>query len=390
MRRATATLAAIATCHVLGCDFPKLSPLEDVPDAPVEPLPTNWGLLMANARTRDGLAAEPIRAYILNDQGVYKAAWQSDELDWGRSVSWGDFDKDGRTDFAIGNGYLSRGKNRIYRNDGNGSFQVYWTAATGAYTSFVTWADVDGDQDLDLVGILNDVYIYRNNAGVFESIPELLLESEFSLREIKFADSDRDGDLDALVASSGGVFLYRNDGQQGFREVWRSPPEDGASIEWADFDKDGDLDFAAGFQRGLRIFQQGNGTFSEVFSTLIDLNPGITAASLDIDWLDYDNDKDFDLIAAHCEFVTSTCEPTQSRLYKNSGSTFSVGWIADEIESSESVSVADYDGDGYTDLALGSITGLNRVYRNIGGSFMLKWTAPESELTNDIAWIPFP
>lgn len=392
LRCLTAVAAIAAAAHLLGCDFPKLPDLEDPIDGPIDPAPVKWGLLMANARTRDGNAVEPIRAYVLNDVGIYKAAWQSDELDWGRSVTWGDFDADGHSDFAIGNGYLSRGRNRIYRNKGDGTFSVHWTASIALYTNFVTWADVDGDGDLDLVALADDIRLFRNNAGVFNPDSELLIRNDYILYQVTFDDIDRDRDLDAILATSAGVFVYRNDGVQGLVEMWRSDAQGVSAVKCADYDKDGRLDIGVGMSLngGVKIFRQQNGSFVELFSSAVDINPPVVAATQDVDWLDYDKDGDLDLVAAHCQFINSDCEASQNRVYRNSGGTFSVGWVAAESEIASSVSVADYDNDGLVDLAFGSISGLNRVYRNLGGSFAQVWVAAESESTNDISWIPFP
>lgn len=390
----TTAIAIAAAANLLGCDFPKLPALEDPTDGPVDPLPGKWGLLMANARTRDGNAAEPIRAYVPNDLGIYKVAWQSDELDWGRSLTWGDFDADGHFDFAIGNGYLSRGRNRIYRNNGNGTFAVHWTSSVALYTNFVTWADVDGDGDLDLVALADDVRLFRNDASGFNPMSELLIPNGYILYQVAFYDVDGDKDLDAILATSGGVFVYRNDRVQGFVEMWRSDVEGVRAVSVADYDKDGKLDIGAGMALtgGVKLFrQQQDGTFVESFSSAVDLDPPVEAATVDVDWLDYDKDGDIDLVAAHCQAIAnSACEASQNRIYKNSGGTFSVGWVAAEFEIPSSVSVTDYDNDGLADLAFGSIVGLNRVYRNLGGSFALAWVAAESEFTNDISWIPFP
>lgn len=395
MLRCLMAVAAIAaSSHLLGCDFPKLPDLEDPIDGPIDPVPVKWGLLMANARTRDNNAAEPIRAYVLNDAGIYKAAWHSEELDWGRSVTWGDFDADGHSDFAIGNGYLSRGRNRVYRNNGDGTYSVYWTASTALYTSDVIWEDIDGDRDLDLIALSGEdaVRLFRNNAGIFATTGEVLITNAYISYGMEFADVDRDGDSDAVLATSEGVFVYRNNGLQGFVEMWRSDPQSIGAVKFADYDKDGSVDIAAGLglEGGVKIFQQRNGTFVESFSSAVDLNPPVVSATEDVDWIDYDRDGDLDLVAAHVQWVNSTVEASQNRIYRNSGGTFSVGWVAAESEIPSSVSVADFDNDGLSDLAFGSVSGLNRVYKNLGGSFSQVWVAGESESTNDISWIPFP
>ncbi|MCB0081375.1 MAG: VCBS repeat-containing protein, partial [Caldilineaceae bacterium] len=62
------------------------------------------------------------------------------------SIAWGDVDRDGDLDLAVGN-YGDR--NQVYKNE-NGSLVPAWESVERFDTTSVAWGDVDGDGDLDL------------------------------------------------------------------------------------------------------------------------------------------------------------------------------------------------------------------------------------------------
>jgi hypothetical protein len=68
-----------------------------------------------------------------------------------------------------------------------------------------------------------------------------------SVKDLAWADSDNDGDLDLAVMSAGPSQLYRNDGEQlQSQPIWASADEGGSSaVAWGDVDGDGDLDLAS-------------------------------------------------------------------------------------------------------------------------------------------------
>jgi len=70
----------------------------------------------------------------------------------GRGAAWGDYDNDGDLDLYL---YLSNssGGNRLYRNEGDGTFADVGVASgtdDGAYGHGVAWVDYDNDGNLDL------------------------------------------------------------------------------------------------------------------------------------------------------------------------------------------------------------------------------------------------
>jgi hypothetical protein len=386
---------------VAACKFPYPADVPGVedgagPDA-AEPIdgadarpPKRWGLLAADARTVNNNASEPLRFYIREESGAVASTWTSVELDWGRSVAWADVDADGDDDFAVGNGFGTRTRNRIYRNDGN-TFTLIWTAATPAGTRTVRWADVDRDGDLDLVAAIDHgVRVHRSTDGAFSESDAI--DTPFhNVYGIDVADMDSGGNQDIAVATSAGPFVYASNGTGVHARSWRGPVEDGTSVRRGDYDRDGDQDLAFGFTYGLQVLQQTGGAFVRAFHSGADHDPGITALTADVDWLDFDGDQDLDMVAAHCQFPSEggACMPAANRIYRNTGGTFSVGWIAADHDLSQSVAVADVSGDGKPDLASGN-NGPNRIYEHLGSSFVLAWTSPKNENTAAVEWAPLP
>ncbi len=190
-------------------------------------------------------------------------------------VSWVDYDNDGDADLFVarqglgmrldGNeGVNLSSKNSLYRNDGSGGFQLFYSGqwsyrdplahdASQSITS--SWGDIDNDGDFDLfvgnfAGEPND--LFRNNGDTtFTQITAspIARDGGVSLGSA-FADFDNDGDLDLVVANGYGVpennFFYLNDGRGVFTKVLEGSLVTGGgrsvATVAADYDNDGDLD----------------------------------------------------------------------------------------------------------------------------------------------------
>jgi hypothetical protein len=163
-------------------------------------------------------------------------------------VAMGDFDGDGDLDIYVAGNTTA---NRLYQNNGSGSFTNIATAAgvdDVTDTRGAAWGDYDGDGDLDMYGtvVSGNNSLYRNNGnGTFtdQGGPTGTNDASNGLTA-SWVDYDNDGDLDIAVGTSQVANrLYRNDGGT-FTDVGGIGGGAGVihyGMGWGDYDDDGDL-----------------------------------------------------------------------------------------------------------------------------------------------------
>jgi hypothetical protein len=175
----------------------------------------------------------------------------------------------GRYIDGLGQGYDSAGTTRLYRND-NGTLVDSEVALTNLEDGSAAWADYDGDGDLDLIlmGVsfnsfspttnqityLTETVLYRNDNGTFTQESSEI--TDLGDGDVSWADYDGDGDLDFFITGTkGGVsnsdtfeslsILYQNKGgsPSNFSPLEGAgyPFVDvrGGSVTWADYNSDG-------------------------------------------------------------------------------------------------------------------------------------------------------
>jgi hypothetical protein len=269
-------------------------------------------------------------------------------------VAAGDYDGDGWIDLYVVRGDI--GPNLLFRNRGDGTFeevgQKAGVALEGTLGSGPTFADYDGDGDLDLLvlgigftdrdDLATPPTLFRNQGnGTFEDVTSaaglVVTRDSYSA---SFADVDRDGDLDLfithwstfLVRGAPTENFWRNNGDGTFTEATLSagfPPFEHPdlgridltfSAAFTDLDFDGwpDLLIASDFHTSRTFRNDGDGTFSETTTAVISDENGMGSAVGD-----YDGDGDLDW------FVSSIYDPkgvvtpswgiSGNRLYRNRG-----------------------------------------------------------------------
>jgi hypothetical protein len=222
-------------------------------------------------------------------------------------VALGDVDADGDLDLATAN----NGSNNVtvLLNNGAGSFTPApgspFAAGTGA--SGVDFGDVDGDGDLDLAvannGANNVAVLLNNGAGSFTPA----LGSPFAVgaapRSVTFADVNGDGNLDLATTNQTGnnVTVLLNDGAGSFSPAVGSPFAVGAepiSLAFGDVDGDGDLDLATANQNSANVtvlLNSGSGAFAPAANSPF----AAGAQPNSVAFGDVDGDSDLDLAAAN-------------------------------------------------------------------------------------------
>jgi len=132
----------------------------------------------------------------------------------GTGAAWLDYDGDGRMDLYLVNGWrldgrrvVEKGKNALYRNRGDGTFEdrteQAGVAGEGQWGSGVAVADYDGDGLPDLlVTNFGDNVLYHNlGDGRFEDVAaQAGIQTPGWNTGAAFLDADRDGDPDLYIA----------------------------------------------------------------------------------------------------------------------------------------------------------------------------------------------
>ncbi|PKN00279.1 MAG: hypothetical protein CVU78_01970 [Elusimicrobia bacterium HGW-Elusimicrobia-2] len=309
------------------------------------------------------------------DAESFVASWSSPEMELTMDTAWGDYDNDGDLDQLVGNAV---GVNRIYRNEGDGTFTMAWSSPESEDTLSVAWGDYDNDGDLDqLAGNDGSNRVYRNNGDGTFTMMWVSVETEKTY-SVEWGDYDNDGYLDHVAGNYGVNRVYRNNGDGTFTLAWSSAEsDDHRSVKWGDYDNDGDLDQLVGINgaQRTRVYRNnGDGTFTLTWESTV------TDATVSVAWGDYDNDGDLDQLAGN--------ENEANKVYRNDGGgTFTLAWTSAETENTGSVSWGDYDNDGDLDQLVGNVGQTNRIYRNDGDdTFIAVWNSAETEDTRSVTW----
>ena len=239
------------------------------------------------------------------------------------------------------------------------------------------WGDYNSDGYVDLVisgrnelDHTTRTVIYQNNGdGTFTEIPDQV-QGVIS-GSVKWADFDLDNDLDLAVSgqSEGGniTLIYRNDGNNKFENAGvELNPVSNSAIDWIDYDNDQDPDLIVtgwNITSETKLYRnEGDGSFTEIDQGF----EGVSDA--DISWGDYDSDGDPDLLL--CGWSEALGEPV-TKIYRNEGEDTFTELAAGLIGVSQGSAVwGDYDQDHDLDIL---VCGWNtygnaaKIYQNMGG-----------------------
>jgi hypothetical protein len=294
----------------------------------------------------------------------------------GLGCAAGDFDNDGKTDLAV----AFRDGIRLFRNQGDGTFRDV-TESAGILREknpvSVTFVDYDHDGDLDLyvVNASGHNTLWRNNGnGSFTDWSEqtgLGVAATGAGALATDFNNDRAVDL-ILTGTENTAVIYLNPREGRFKSIpaWdpqkeKLPPTVG--VVALDFDKDGwmDLAFTHSGSPGLTLWRNIEGKRLERVP-LPDLHwergRGLAA-------IDYDNDGWIDLVA-----TGETSAGGELRLLRNTGQagfvdvTKAVGLDRVKVTRPQSVTTADFDGDGDSDILVTQAGGPPVLLRNDGGN----------------------
>lgn len=325
-----------------------------------------------------------------------------DESDRGYpgGISLVDADGDGDVDVYATQGYdttlpkLSARASALYLNDGKARFSRAPDSditTTAAPASGSTWADIDGDGDLDafVSTQLGRPDLFYRNQGQARFAREELGEAtttKGSNFTSTFVDLDGDGDLDLFVGGPAlelptTTLVHRNESGK-FVRVSGTVLENGVSnpgaVLAADFDNDGDQDVLvtnsdiarknnlppAAFESTQLYRNEGAWAFSRAADAGFDQTvfPTITAATGDVD-----NDGDFDVFLPVFE---DSADIKRDRLFLNDGRGRFLEAknfvLPEHTQSVTGSAFADFNLDGHLDLITASSGGALAIYAGDG------------------------
>jgi Bacterial Ig-like domain (group 3)/FG-GAP-like repeat/FG-GAP repeat len=295
------------------------------------------------------------------------------------SVAVADVNRDGTPDLIVANSDLARGVSVLLGN-GDGTFQSAVTYKTGFASYSVVVGDVNEDGYPDLVVGNSDgsvCVLMGNGDGTFQS-PVVYYPSGYSNAYVVIVDVNGDGNPDIVVSSycesndssctNGVVNILQNSGNGTFQEtqtyssggVWT------LSVAVGDFNHDGRPDLAVVNYCGDTTCQtdgsvgillgDGNGTFQQAVTYDTGGTPYAVALG------DVNGDGKLDLVIANGSLSYNTNindsffpEGVVSVLLGNGNGSFQPFVLYDAGgNSTDSISIADVNGDGKLDVVVGN------------------------------------
>jgi hypothetical protein len=361
--------------------------------------------------------------YYLNNAGNYQK-YSTGIFNMGQTkhLLWADYDNDADYDLMIST-YV--GAYRLFQNTGNLNFQEVTIQAgfsgLDARNFGCSFADFDIDGDLDLyicryadpggtdttdLNLINAFYVNNGN-GTFTNMSLQTGIGNDIKRSFQgiWIDYNRDNLPDLYVINDKDNLntLYHNNGNGAFTDITLASgtedfDADPMTATAGDFDNDGDYDIYmtnTGIGKKCRILVNNNdGTFTMQAQQLsLDLDELSWGAT----WLDYDNDAFLDLYVTTVNNGSIVPPGTEIRnvFYVNNNGTSFVDspqlFLDNHLAASFNVAAGDINNDGYADIAVQNIYGLNAfLWQSSGGANHYIKTTLQGVISNHMAigsWI---
>ena len=293
-----------------------------------------------------------------------------------------DLNGDGRMDIA---GTTFPGTNAgVLINNGSGGFAPLAAFPAGGDVTSIGGGDLNGDGRFDLVVTINQpdialALLMGNGDGTFAAPVHLPNTAGADSPSVVVTDLDSDGLQDIVVAHNASCYVApcvnspKMSVLMGNGDGTFLPSRDfdvgiGMNkIAVGDFNKDGikDLVVSAGGARLYRLQGVGDGTFTQLETLTLDPNPSFIELT-DVDVADFNRDGNQDLVTP-----LSTNSSRLAVLLGNGDGSFGTPLIMQEaLDVPQYVAVADYNGDGFEDLAYGFANGNSGLFaiRNGNGN----------------------
>lgn len=327
-------------------------------------------------------------------------------------AAFGDYNNDGLFDiayigyntFKISGGWIyTNGRSYLYKNNSNFNFEKQNINLTKYANSVLSWVDYnnDGWVDLFMSGRADSIKYTGNDSSVvsffkttsYKNTNGNLTEFESYITPLEdpsldWADYDLDGKIDLLMTGqdtiSGGqylTFVYKNYGEN---EFFIEHTLEGISGEakWGDYNNDGYPDIAITGKGNINYKTQiYKNIAGNDFQLVYDATPGLRYSR--VDWGDYDNDGDLDLL--NTGTITNE-EDAHGYIYRNDGND-QFAKIALPIGCKQGdTKWIDIDNDGDLDIIFNGIykytLWVNHIMQNNNGQFDIVYADTSKSLEN--------
>ena len=280
-----------------------------------------------------------------NDDGVLTSdpVWISSDMKSTTDIRFADLNGDGRPELLAANGDQSLVESVIYFNGSGGlSTTPGWLSQDNNWTVGAAFGDIDGDRDLDLVFgnqgnttvPTRPICVFTNSAGAFSTIPDWFSADEMITNTVAF------GDLDNQQVANDAV-EFTADGNSYTFPIPLFPIYSIDSV------------LINNIQYSQYCYDQISGWIS--------LGTKPSAGT---------NIKVVYRYIARGDLAASKWVNYESGVYYNAGIILSnlPGWTVGNTQSQKGIAWADFDQDGYQDLAIAGSSVQTVVYKNVNGS----------------------
>ena len=285
-------------------------------------------------------------------------------------IAVGDFNADGRDDMAVANNGAAGAVNVLLGN-ADGSFSTPITVPDGPNLTDATAADMNGDGKLDLVTVGSTVNVLLGHGdgtfGAPTTAPTVVLGS---LASVKAGDFNNDGKADVGVMGPGMAEVLLGKGDGTLATAMTTPVSgDNINLVVGDFDRDGNLDMATSNTVSVGTISvlkgRGDGSFApavsyDAFSAPVYLAEG-----------DFNHDGYEDFVVPNSYVQTSV-----SVIMNNGDGTYAPPHTYGIGETGGEVEVGDFNDDGNDDFA---VRGAGEYMVHLGkgdGTFYAEQTFP--------------
>ncbi len=304
----------------------------------------------------------------------------------GNFAKIGDLNNDGYKDILFSSSTNGYALNQCI-NDGNKNFNCSAISTTTTDISSFALADVNGDQNLDIVtaSFANNRVDWILNVGDTFFVGPYTIDNQNILNAVfvDVSDFDKDGDIDIVAASGANndIYWYENIDSTGF--LYESHFQDNtiqsvSSVVAADINGDGYDDIISVSKDNGAVYWHpslGGDTPSVTFSAPISVVSSL-AGILYASGVDMDSDGDIDIL------TNSSQSGGKIAWYDNNGTGagFDEHLVAEGVYSVSRVFGADMDNDSNMDIISADVTGNIVVYENNSSTIPLPKTGDKIPL----------